>query len=262
MSAAKNVAANFTASSNGDADGDGIPDAVELVEGTNPNVKDNDVFGNARLFTMQQYRDFLSREGDVAGIQGWVNFINAGTYDRLQVINAFLLSNEFSGFVAPVVRLYFATYLRVPDYAGLTFNAGLVRNGTIGLVDLANFFSDSPEFGATYGALNNTQFVTLLYNNVLGRAPDTAGLNGWLAFISGGGSRGQVLLGFSESPEYMARSANKVFVTMMYTGMLHRTPEPTGFNGWVNYLDTAALTRTQVINGFFLSTEYHNRFLP
>ena len=43
----------------------------------------------------------------------------------LQVIDGFLSSAEFSGFVAPVVRLYFATFLRVPDYDGLVFNAGL-----------------------------------------------------------------------------------------------------------------------------------------
>ena len=41
-----------------DGDGDGIPNTVEVTEGTNPCVKDNDVFTSARLFTMQQYRDF------------------------------------------------------------------------------------------------------------------------------------------------------------------------------------------------------------
>ena len=246
----------------GDADSDGIPNGVEFGEGRDALVKDNDVFGNARLFTMQQYRDFLAREGDVAGINGWVGFLNAATYDRLQVIDAFLSSNEFAGFVAPVVRLYFATFLRVPDYAGLTFNAGLVKAGTITVTQLANFFTQSPEFMATYGALNDTQFVTLLYNNVLNRAPDTAGLNGWVALLQGGYTRGQVLIGFSDSPEYQASSANKVFVSMMYTGMLRRTPEAAGFNGWVSGLDAATYTRTQVINGFYLSIEYHGRFLP
>jgi uncharacterized delta-60 repeat protein len=245
-----------------DADNDGIPNGVEVTEGRNQLLKDNDVFGNARLFTMQQYRDFLSREGDAAGIQGWVDLLNAGTYNRLQVIDAFLSSIEFSGSVAPVVRLYFATFLRVPDYAGLTFNAGLVRNGTTTLVQLADFFTQSPEFMATYGALNDTQFVTLLYNNVLGRAPDTAGLNGWLALLASGNTRGQVLVGFSDSPEYQANTANEVFVTMMYTGMLRRTPEAGGFNGWVSGMDSGTYTRTQVVNGFFLSIEYHNRFLP
>ena len=88
--------------------------------------------------------------------------------------------------MAPVVRLYFATFLRVPDYAGLTFNAGLVRSGTVTLAQLADFFTASPEFAATYGALDNTQFVTLLYSNVLGRAPDPAGLAGWVALLDAG----------------------------------------------------------------------------
>jgi hypothetical protein len=246
----------------GDSDNDGIPDFVEIAEGTNPFVKDNDVFGNARLFTMQQYRDFLGREGDPAGVTAWANLVAANTYTRTQAIDSFLSSQEFAGFVSPVVRLYFATYLRIPDYAGMTFNAGLVRAGTVTITQLADFFATSPEFVATYGALNNTQFVTLLYNNVLGRAPDAGGLAAWVSALTGGMTRGQVLRGFSDSPEYQAAMANEVLVTMMYTAMLRRTPETSGFNAWLAILDALTLTREQVIGGFFLSTEYHNRFLP
>jgi DNA-binding beta-propeller fold protein YncE len=245
-----------------DLDRDGIPNGVEVTESRDPYAKDNDVFGNARLFAMQQYRDFLSREGDPAGIQGWTDLVTAGTYSRPQVIDAFLLSDEFAGAIAPVVRLYFATFLRVPDYAGLTFNAGLVRSGAVTVTQLADFFTASPEFQATYGALTNTQFVTLLYANVLQRAPDQAGLDGWVALLDGGMSRGQVLLGFSDSAEYQAAMASEVLVTMMYAAMLRRSPEPAGFNGWVGFLDAATYTREQAINGFFLSTEYRSRFLP
>ncbi len=266
MTAASNVTATFSFDASADTDGDGIPNGVELAEGRNPGVKDNDIFSPgpvaARLFAMQMYRDFLNREGDVAGIQGWTDLITAGTYSRLQVIDAFLQSQEFAGFVSPVVRLYFATYLRVPDYDGLVFNAGLVRAGTVTLTQLADFFTASPEFVALYGSLDNAAFVTLLYSNVLGRAPDQAGLDGWVALLNGGLTRGQVLLGFSDSVEYQAAMANEVFVTMMYAGMLRRTPEPSGFSGWVGFLDAGTFTREQVINGFFLSTEYYGRFLP
>jgi Domain of unknown function (DUF4214)/Divergent InlB B-repeat domain len=265
MTQARAVAATFTLDP-ADSDGDGIPNGVEVREGRNPLVKDNDVFspgaGAARLFAMQQYRDYLGREGDAAGIQGWTDAISSGAMTRAQAVDGFLTSPEFAGFVAPVVRLYFATFLRVPDYAGLTFNAGLVKNGTVTLTQLADFFTQSPEFATTYGSLDNAQFVTLLYNNVLGRAPDTAGLNGWVSLLGSSYTRGQVLLGFSDSAEYQAAMANEVFVTMMYTGMLRRTPEAGGFNAWVSGMDAGTYSRTQVINGFFLSTEYHNRFLP
>ena len=73
-----------------------------------------------------------------------------------------------------------------------------------------------------------------------------------VSLLQGGYTRGQVLVGFSDSTEYQISTANEVFATMMYTGMLHRTPEPTGFNGWMSGLDSATYTRTQVINGFFV----------
>jgi hypothetical protein len=258
--------ANFFPDSQGcadaaDSDNDGIPNCVEARVSRVNGTRDNDVFGSNQLFTMQQYRDFLSREADPDGLNGWMSAL-AGGMARNQVIDAFFNSAEFNGLVAPVVRLYFGTFLRVPDYAGLTFNAGLVRNGTITLTQLADFFTTSPEFQALYGSLNNTQFVTLLYNNVLGRAPDTAGLNGWVSFLGGGMSRGQVLLGFTESTEYKAAKFNEVYVTMMYVGMLRRSPDPGGYNGWLAYLNTPGNTPLAMINGFFLSTEYHNRFLP
>ncbi len=262
MDALKSAQAVFTMRPEGDTDNDGIPNSVEPVEGRDPFTKDNDIFANARLFAMQQYRDFLNREGDAIGIAGWSDFITAGTYTRTQVVDAFLSSQEFAGFTAPVVRLYFAFFLRVPDYAGLTYNAGLVRSG-LTLQALADFFAASPEFTATYGALDNAQYVTLLYGNVLGRAPDPAGLAGWVALLDGGTySRGQVMLGFSESVEYQAAMENEVFVTMMYAGMLRRTPEPGGFGGWLGFLDAGTYTRAQVIDGFLYSVEYHGRFLP
>jgi uncharacterized delta-60 repeat protein len=260
------VYTQYVLSSGGDVDGDGVPDLIEAAESLNPVVKDNDIFPatarSARLFAMQQYRDFLGREGEEAGIAGWANAVSSGAWRQAQVIDAFQSSTEFTGFVPPVVRLYFATFQRVPDYAGLLQNVGLLRGATLTLTQLADAFAASPEFMALYGPLDDTQFVTRLYNNVLGRAPDTAGLNGWVSLLAGGYTRGRVLLGFSDSAEYQALMANEVFVTVMYTQMLRRSPDSPGFIAWVGYLDSGTRAREQVINGFFLSTEYHGRFLP
>ena len=154
-----------------DTDHDGIPNGVETTEGTNPCVKDNDVFNNARLFAMQQYRDFLGREGDSGGITFWTNVLNAGSATRAQVINSFFSSSEFQGSTAPVTRLYFAYFLRIPDYQGLEYWVNQYRQG-VTLDSISQAFAQSPEFIASYGSLSNEAFVTLLYQNVLGRLPD------------------------------------------------------------------------------------------
>jgi hypothetical protein len=245
-----------------DADNDGIPNDVETAEGRNPLVKDNDVFAIARLFAMQQYRDFLFREGDPIGVSGWSGDLGSGAVYRERVVDSFVTSLEFSDVVAPVVRLYFACFQRTPDYDGLVFNARLLRDGKVSREYMATHFAGSPEFLATYGTLDNTQFVTRLYQNVLGRAPDPAGLSGWVAMLDGGAPRGRVVLGFSDSPEFQGLIANEVFATMIYVGMLKRSPDPTGFSLWVSYLDSGPYLHEQAINAILLSAEYHARFLP
>ena len=69
-------------------------------------------------------------------------------------------------------------------------------------------FMQSSEFISRYGTLTHTGFVTAMYANVLGRAPDQAGLNFWLGQLEGGGqTRAIVLVGFVESPENVAKTA-------------------------------------------------------
>ena len=242
-----------------DTDDDGVPNAVEPLEGLNPAVKDNDVFTNNRLFAMQQYRDFLAREGDADGILYWTNYINGGG-TRAAVTEGFFGSSEFQGTGSPVVRLYFAYFLRIPDYGGLAFWMNYSRAGHP-LVEISNAFAGSQEFVDRYGALSNDAFVDLVYQNVLGRAPDTGGRAFWLGQLNGGMTRGQMMIGFSESPEYKSTIFSETYVTMMYVGMLRRAPDSGGFNFWVNYLDRGNSGQA-LINGFLVAPEYHSRFLP
>lgn len=69
---------------------------------------------------MQQYRDFLGREGESSGIAYWTNQIASGQQTRAQAIDNFFNSPEFQA-VTPVARLYFAYFLRIPDYGGLIY---------------------------------------------------------------------------------------------------------------------------------------------
>lgn len=247
-------------SSTSDTDSDGMPDAVEAIEGTNPLVKDNDIFNNARWFAMQQYRDYLGREGEAAGIDYWSNQINSGLQTRAQAVDNFFQSPEFQT-VTPIARLYFAYFLRIPDYPGLLYWVNQSRNG-MSRDNISQAFAQSPEFVNTYGSLNNANFVTLVYQNVLNRAPDPAGFAYWTGLLDNGlMTRGQVMLGFSESPEFQTSSFPKVYVTEMYVGMLRRSPEQAGFDYWVHQMELGQ-SGLNLINGFLAAPEYHGRFMP
>lgn len=210
-------------------------------------------------FIEQQYRDFLSREADPGGFLTWWRQLTSGRLSGVQMIEQFLNSAEFGVNVAPVARLYFAYFRRIPDYDGLMFWVNRVRAGAV-LAQVSQAFAGSPEFAATYGALTNRQFVQQVFHNVLGRPPDAAGLAYWTAQLdSGRKTRGEVMMGFSESAEYRRSMRAEVNVTMIYIGMLRRAPDRSGFDFWVTRVDAGASVR-QLIGNFLGSAEYARRF--
>jgi hypothetical protein len=101
----------------------------------------------------------------------------------------------------PIGRLYMAYFLRRPDEEGLDYwiNTGLPTTA------VSEQFADSSEFRNRYGALSNAAFVDLTYRNVLDRAPDQGGLDHWVGVLNRGVSRGVVMQGFSDSPEFIQR---------------------------------------------------------
>ena len=246
-----------------DSDGDGMPDCVEAALGKANGAKDNDIFATSRdgsmRFAMQQYRDFLGREADADGLNYWTTQLFSGTQSRGTMAEAYFNSAEFQGAIAPVARLYFAYFLRIPDYAGLNYWIGQFRSGT-SLAAISQAFAASAEFVGRYGALNNAQFVSLVYTNVLARAPDAAGLAYWTGQLAVGMSRGDMMIAFSESPEYRKVINSEVYVTMMYAGMLRRSPDASGFTYWTGYMD-AGNAGLALVNAFLTAPEYRARFL-
>ena len=105
-----------------------------------------------------------------------------------------------------IFRLYGATLDRGPDPSGFLNWLGHLQTGLFDLETIAEGFVDSREFKNSYGALDNSAFVELLYQNVLGRASDEGGRISWLGDLSNGASRAEVVLGFSNSREYQSRT--------------------------------------------------------
>ena len=132
--------------------------------------------------------------------------------------------------VDPVVRLYQTAFNRVPDSAGMTAWVVPFSTGAITLQAIANGFTQSTEFTTLYPtSMSNAQYVGALYQNILQRNGEDAGIKSWTdALNSGALTRAQVLLGFSESAEFVKNVSTNVdaFLTQCanntetYTGSL------------------------------------------
>ncbi len=159
--------------------------------------------------------------------------------------------------MAPVVRLYYAHFLRAPDHEGLQHWTAVSRSGR-SLNAISEEFVRAPEFEARYGSLDDAAYVDLVYTNVLERLPDPEGGAYWRSQLAQGRSRGEVMAAFAESAEFRERMAGRVQATMLYTGMLRRAPEGQGLEYWAGVLDGGTPYRN-VIAGFLGAPEYHDR---
>jgi hypothetical protein len=127
---------------------------------------------------------------------------------------------DLDGNAALAYRIYQAGFNRKPDLAGLGYWLNQMDNG-ISQRDVAASFVGGAEFAQLYGGSNPTNlvYVTKLYNNVLQRAPEQAGLDYWVGVMDRGeATRGEVLAFFSEGAE------NKALVAPAIAGGIEYLP--------------------------------------
>lgn len=108
-------------------------------------------------------------------------------------------------------RIYQAAFDRAPDLSGVGFWISQMDSGQ-SLESVAAGFMTSTEFVNMYGAnSSHLQFVQKLYQNVLDRPGETAGVNFWVGALDGNdASRADVLAHFSESAENQANVAEVI----------------------------------------------------
>jgi hypothetical protein len=135
----------------------------------------------------------------VSGAEGNDTFVSV---ERLAFKDG-VLAFDLSGNAGQAYRLYQAAFARTPDTPGLKYQTNALDTA-LNLWQVAGNFIASPEFQSMYGSpatVTDARFVSLLYNNVLGRNPDQAGYDYHLNNLAGGLTRSQLLVQFSESPE-------------------------------------------------------------
>jgi hypothetical protein len=160
-----------------------------------------------------------------------------------------------------VSRIYTAALGRLPDEGGLVFWTSQVDGSHVPLNHIAADFTTSPEFIQHYGALSDANFVNQLYQNVLGRPGEAAGVQSWENTLAAGTSRGTVVEGFAQSPENRAKTLstagdkNDAEATRVYAAAFNRAPDAGGEAFWSGQLANGA-TPIQIAQGFVSSPEF------
>ena len=115
-------------------------------------------------------------------------------------------------------RLYQAAFARTPDERGLLYWVDKIDHGW-SLDDTARNFVTSAEFAGIYGNNpSNHDFVARLYQNVLGRDGEAAGIAYWVSELNAGNrDMGSVLAGFSESDENVTTIAQTIGLGYWYS---------------------------------------------
>ncbi|MCI5113144.1 MAG: DUF4214 domain-containing protein [Marivita sp.] len=105
-------------------------------------------------------------------------------------------------------ELYVAYFNRAPDSMGLLFWGSALADG-MSMTDIARLFFDQPETQALYGASSSTgDFVTAVYSNILGRAPDATGFTYWTDILdSGAVERSEFILAMLDGAKAATGSA-------------------------------------------------------
>jgi hypothetical protein len=174
-------------------------------------------------YAQQLYLNVLDRPPDASGLQFWTNVLASGV-SRGDVLNDFAVSFEFQFDTlsiagdttnAEAYRLYAAALNRIPDPAGEAFWSAQLAGG-VAPVQVAQSFINSPEFQQDYGVLTISDFVNAMYENVLHRPADLAGLNFWEDTIEQGASDASVVLAFSDCIENRVQTAGATHANWVF----------------------------------------------
>lgn len=148
-----------------DLDHDHLPLIVELQEGLDSTVADNNVFNNKRLLIIGAIADIQSRFAS----QSEIKHLLKANITPVELYQALLDGNVLArmGFIG---RVYQGLLLRKPDLDGARYYHHQLSNG-MSQEAMIGQFVHSDEFEGLYGELSNRDFVDHMYLNLYDRSP-------------------------------------------------------------------------------------------
>ena len=189
-------------------------------------------FEDADKYIKRQYQDLLGRQPNGQELADAKDHIDA--HDTATFTDSLAKSPARVAERHPVIRLYFAFFKRSPDVSGANYWIAKRKAGT-NLNQIASTFAGSSEFKTKYGSLSNQDFVKQIFVNVFDRQPDPNGLAYWTKKLDDKkATRGQVMVGFSESNEYKGangqpgKSTGRVEASDIWMAIMKKVPTNEG----------------------------------
>lgn len=208
----------------------------------------------------QQYQDFLGRSATSGEVATWTGRFSAGSAVPATLAAQLVADPVFAAKRAPMVRLYWAFFLRRPDASGLNYWIGKYQAGS-SLSSIAQQFAKSSEFKNRYGTVSNQNYVKLVYQNVFERQPDAGGLSYWTGKLDKGQiTRGGVIVQFSESSEGKRLLAGPTNITLLSMAMYRAVPDAATWNLLYPQVDAGERQAAWIAQTIISSNRYLGRF--
>lgn len=148
-----------------------------------------------------------------------------------------------------------STVSRTSSDINVTNNVGAQGSDLLKNVERVVF----DDAGVAFDIDGNAGKVYCLYQAAFNRSPDLPGLGFWMSYMDKGMDLSEVSSRFQGAAEFANLYGNNVsntqLVTLLYQNVLHRIPNMTESNFWVNILETGQQSRAVILTSFSESPE-------
>ncbi|MFN8018437.1 MAG: DUF4214 domain-containing protein [Acidimicrobiales bacterium] len=210
-------------------------------------------FATSAALVTRQYQDFTGAADPVGKSAQWTSTFDLGKATPAALIAELATADAWAAKRAPLIRLYWAFFLRRPDSGGLTYWLHKYQAGT-SLTKIAQSFATSSEFENRYGTVTNAQYVNKVYLNVFKRLPDASGAAYWTKKLDTKAlTRGAVIVQFSESSEGKRRLVGPTDITLISLGMYGAVPTAAQWNAVFGPISLGEPQPAAFVAGTFLA---------
>ncbi len=202
--------------------------------------------------------DVLGRPATYGEERWWSGRVGTSGAGGPAMIADLLSTRELDRSVGIMLRLYLGGLGTMPSAQAYPYRAWQLRTGRVTPEGLASAIVASREFSGGV-TLPDPDFVDLVVERTLGRTPQPAANQRWVAELQAGMSRGAVLLHFADSAEARWVRHQPVKVGEVWGLLLRRPPSADDVAHWSPRL-LSGTTLTSVAAMVYRSSEYTHRW--